>query len=145
MILRTPLLCSWRRQMNYLLDTNVLYWTFFETHKVRPAIREICLAQKGNVFYSPINLWEISIKYRKNKLKLGGGISPEAFLAELEISPFPCKPLDNYILASSHRLPLLHSDPFDRILIWDAISSGFTLISDDSRFTQYRRCGLLLL
>ena len=133
--------------MNYLLDTNVLYWTFFESRKVRPIIRETCLAEAGNVFYSPINLWEISIKYGKGKLRLGGGISPEEFLSELEISPFSCKPISENIFASSHRLPFIpnHADPFDRLLIWDAISSGFTLISDDSCFKQYKQFGLLLL
>ena len=133
--------------MNYLVDTQNLLWIFNEPRKVRPLVREIFLAEKGNVFYNPLSLWEISIKHGKGKLDLGNQRTPEEFVAELNISFFVCKPIKTDIFISSYRLPRFpnHSDPFDRLLIWDAISSGFTLISDDSCFEQYKQFGLLLL
>jgi PIN domain nuclease of toxin-antitoxin system len=131
--------------MNYLVDTQLLLWTFFEPGKIRPAVREVFLAEEGNVFYNPASLWEISIKYGLGKLNLWHGITPEGFLANLDTSFFICKPLDNGIIASAHRLPRLHGDPFDRLIIWDAMASGFTLISDDSYCRQYKQFGLLLL
>ena len=131
--------------MNYLLDTHVLLWTFLEPHKVRPEIREIYRKKEVRIFYSLVSLWEIAIKFRSGKINLGMGRTPTDFLSELEASSFLYRPLAKSVVITSHRLPRLHGDPFDRLIIWDAISSGFTLISDDSRFTQYRRCGLLLL
>ena len=133
--------------MNYLVDTQILLWTFTEPRRIRPAVRDILLAEEGNVFYSPASLWEISIKYGLGKLNLGHGRTPEEFFAELSDSLFSCRPTDNGIIASSYRLPRLphHADPFDRLIIWDAISSAFTLISDDACCRQYKQFGLLLL
>ncbi|MDR0761302.1 MAG: PIN domain-containing protein [Treponema sp.] len=49
--------------MNYLVDTHILLWSFIEPKKLTENIRRILLDEDNTIFYSQINLWEISIKY----------------------------------------------------------------------------------
>jgi len=127
--------------MSYLADTHVLIWALNQPGKASTAIRS-CLADPVQpCFYSPLSIWEMAIKYGIGKLDLHGH-TPEEFLAELETSLFDCLPLDNQVIATSHQLPRLHGDPFDRLLIWQAISTGCTLLSADPATDQYVPHGL---
>jgi PIN domain nuclease of toxin-antitoxin system len=63
--------------MNYLVDTHILLWSFLETHRLSKEIKSILLDDDNNIYYSPINLWEISIKYGLRKLFLNGGTPAE--------------------------------------------------------------------
>jgi PIN domain nuclease of toxin-antitoxin system len=71
--------------MNYLADTHVLLWSFVEPGRLTENIRRILLDEDNNIHYSPINLWEISIKYGLKKLRLEN-LTPEEFFEELENS-----------------------------------------------------------
>jgi len=68
--------------MNYLVDTHILMWSFFEPQRLSETIREIITDVSNEVWYSPVSLWEISIKYGLGKLKLNG-LTPEEFYREL--------------------------------------------------------------
>jgi PIN domain nuclease of toxin-antitoxin system len=70
--------------MNYLADTHILLWSFLETDKLSEEIKSILLDENNIIYYSPISLWEISIKYGLGKLSLKGG-TPENFFDELII------------------------------------------------------------
>lgn len=130
--------------MKILLDTHCLLWAFIETRRIgKPATREL-LSDTNEVYYSQASLWEISIKYRLGKLLLGG-LTPEDFYREVENSFMKCRELRNAELVSFHRLPIDHRDPFDRIMIWQAITSGFHFLSADRGVREYVKFGLLLL
>jgi PIN domain nuclease of toxin-antitoxin system len=130
--------------MNYLADTHVIVWALNQPDRLSPAIRGI-LAEPGNpIFYSPISLWELAIKYGLGKLDLRGH-TPEEFLIELDHSFFRSASLNNAILASAHHLPRHHKDPFDRLLIWQAIQMGATLLSADGAIDAYVADGLLVI
>ena len=66
--------------MKYLVDTHILLWSFFEPLRLSPHVQNILRNDDNAIFYSPINLWEISIKYGLNKLELNG-LVPEDFSA----------------------------------------------------------------
>jgi PIN domain nuclease of toxin-antitoxin system len=100
--------------MNYLVDTHILLWSFLETNKLSKEIKSILL--DNDIYYSPINLWEISIKYRLEKLFLNGR-TPDDFFSELNNSYYLCKDIDNKNLITNYKLPMYHRDPFDRFLI----------------------------
>jgi PIN domain nuclease of toxin-antitoxin system len=102
--------------MKYLVDTHVLLWSFIEPEKLSKNIQTILLGEENEINYSPINLWEISIKYALKKLDLRN-LTPEEFYEELDNSYYLCKNMDNNEIVSSYRLPLLHKNPFDRFLI----------------------------
>jgi PIN domain nuclease of toxin-antitoxin system len=130
--------------MNYLVDTHVLLWSFIEPEKISENIRSILLDEDNDIYYSPINLWEISIKYGLKKLYLNG-LTPEAFFEELDNSYYLCKEIDNVNVITNYKLPMYHKDPFDRFLIWEAIRNDLILLSFDNTLIQYKRDGLKII
>lgn len=127
--------------LNYLADTHVLLWALNQPQRLPQAIKLVLEDELTTVYYSSISLWEIAIKYGLGKLDLLGH-SPEEFLAALEGSFFIHKPLDPHGLISSYRLPSHHRDPFDRMLIWEAIRNDLVLLSADKSTGTYAEDGL---
>ncbi len=89
-------------------------------------------------------MWEISLKYALGKLCLEG-ISPDELplaAKQMQIESFSLQP---QVAASFYQLPANpHRDPFDQMIIWQAISSDLALLSDDSNFKNYQQYGLVL-
>lgn len=93
---------------------------------------------------SSITFWEISLKYSLGKLTLG--CKPENLVKITDGMGFAKIPLTPEEAALFHQLPwLAHKDPFDRMLIWQAIASDLTLISVDSHFENYGQFGLQVI
>jgi PIN domain nuclease of toxin-antitoxin system len=130
--------------MNYLADTHILLWSFLETDKLSEKIKLILLDENNVIYYSPISLWEISIKYGLGKLSLKGG-TPDDFFDELNNSYYLCKLIDNIDLITNYKLPTYHKDPFDRFLIWEAIRNDLILISADENMKSYKKDGLKII
>ena len=132
--------------MTYLLDTHYVLWSLFEPEKIAAPVRQILEDDKDIKLVSGVNLWEISIKYSLGKLELGGVTPSELFEAVLEAG-FDIAEVESRLLATYYQLPKKdnHKDPFDRLLIWQAISSGYTLLTQDEKLEQYRADGLRLL
>lgn len=127
--------------MKYLLDTHFLLWLFIEPDKISTPVQTILLNKDNQIFYSPISLWEINIKYSLNKLDLKG-ITPEGFYQEVRDSFLTYLPLDNAIISTNYHLPRHHKDPFDRLLIWQSICEKLLFISSDSNNPLYQTHGL---
>jgi len=127
--------------MNYLVDTQILLWSFIEPEQLSSTVSKILLDENNNIYYSPVNLWEISIKYGLKKLNLKG-ITPQDFYNEVKKSFYICKEMNNDDLITSYKLPVYHKDPFDRFLIWEAIRNDFILISVDKNVKLYKKEGL---
>jgi len=130
--------------MNYLADTHILLWSFLETKKLSEKIKSILLDENNVIYYSPISLWEISIKYGLKKLSLKGG-TPDDFFDELANSYYHCKVIDNIDLITNYKLPTYHKDPFDRFLIWEALRNDFILMSADKNMGLYQKEGLKVI
>jgi len=127
--------------MNYLVDTQILLWSFIEPEHLSSTVSKILLDENNSIYYSPVNLWEISIKYGLKKLNLKG-ITPQDFYNEVKKSFYICKEINNDDLITSYKLPVYHKDPFDRFLIWEAIRNDFILISVDKNIKLYKKEGL---
>jgi PIN domain nuclease of toxin-antitoxin system len=130
--------------MNYLADTHFLFWSFLETNRLSEEIKTILLDENNMIYYSPVSLWEISIKYGLKKLNLNGG-TPDDFYEEVNNSFYLCKRLDNIDLVTNYTLPMYHKDPFDRFLIWEAIRNDFVLMSADENMESYKKEGLKVI
>ncbi|MDR3036856.1 MAG: type II toxin-antitoxin system VapC family toxin [Coriobacteriales bacterium] len=130
--------------MRYLADTQILLWSFNQPHRLSPHVATILGDEDASVYYSPVSIWEIAIKYRLGKLDLCGH-TPEEFALELENSFYRRKELSDACLASSYRLPRHHKDPFDRMLFWEAITSDFVLLSADGASNLYHAEGLQVI
>ena len=128
--------------MNYLLDTHSFLWCLFSSDKLSAKAKEILLNDENTIYVSVVTFWEISLKYNLGKLKLTN-VLPDA-LPELSIeSGFEILSLSEKDAASFFKLPRIsHSDPFDRLLIWQAIRNNVTIITRDEAFKAYEKFGL---
>ena len=132
--------------MIYLLDTHIILWSLFEPDKISPAVRTILENDRDTKLISGVNLWEISLKCSLGKLTLGG-MTPEEILDVLLDAGYELLELETRLLATSYQLPKKadHRDPFDRLLIWQAISNGYVLITQDKKIEQYREDKLIVV
>lgn len=97
------------------------------------------------VYISSVNFWEISLKYRLGKLDLTG-IAPEELPALAQESGFDFLPLTATEGSTYHLLDAgWHRDPFDHMLIRQALTHHLTLLSKDNTIAQYRSEGLKVL
>ena len=131
--------------MKYLIDTHVLLWSILDTSKLSEKAYTILSDIENDIFVSSITFWEISLKYSLGKLSLEN-IYPDELPEYTLKSGYEILNLDEHITSSFYKLPNYgHSDPFDRLLIWQAISNNFTIISKDSQFYQYSKDGLKII
>ena len=128
--------------MNFLLDTHSFLWTLFVPEKLSRSATQKIMSSDNDVAVSVVAFWEISLKYALGKLELFG-VEPDelpGFADQMGLNILPISPTE---AASFHRLPrLLHKDPFDRFIIWQAIQRKMILISKDREFKEYQKFGL---
>lgn len=114
------------------MDTNALLWALTNAPRIEP-VRELLLADENDVFVSTVSWWEIAIKTRIGKL--------DAHLPTLRISAqesgFMELPLLGVHAEMLATLPRHHNDPFDHMLVAQAMTEPMRLISGDGVLTQY--------
>ncbi len=129
----------------YLLDTHYLLWTVADTKKLSKKINNIITDPENTIVVSTISFWEVSLKYALGKLDISGFLPeqlPQA-CAEMGFYIEPLSPIDS---SSYHQLNAsFHKDPFDKMLIWQAISNKYTFISNDQTIQKYQSFGLRLV
>lgn len=131
--------------MSHLIDTHILLWSLFTPKRLSDPIRDVIRDPVQEIYVSSVSFWEISIKFQLKKLELRG-VSPHDLLDAAVQTGFNLLPLDAHEAATVHRLNgTWHRDPFDRLLIWQAISRSFTLITMDPDIHRYEEAGLRLL
>ena len=122
--------------MRYLIDTGVWLWALDRYERLRPRVRRAFEDDDAELYLSPVSTWEISIKMRLGKLNFPGPLDrkvPE-FMAEQRLQGLP---ITHKHAAKVYDLPAHHSDPFDRMLIAQALVEELTLISSDRMFKKY--------
>ncbi|MEO6977944.1 MAG: type II toxin-antitoxin system VapC family toxin [Mucilaginibacter sp.] len=131
--------------MNYLLDTHTFIWAISEQAKLSVKAKQAIDNSNNSIFVSSITFWEIALKFSINKFGIEG-TSPDV-LPEIAVTMgFQLIQLSPEESASSHKLTLSpHKDPFDRILIWQAIKRDYTFISKDARINEHKNDGLKIL
>ncbi len=122
-----------------LLDTHVFIWYLENDKKMKREAYEVINDPDNLVFVSAATLWEISIKQSIGKLAL----PKEDLLKELEMNRFEGLPITPRHAILVKKLPLLHGDPFDRILITQAKAEDLTLITRDPKILQYKTLTVL--
>ena len=128
--------------MRYLLDTHAFIWTMFSPSKLSRRAENVISDTGNQIFVSVVSFWQISLKYALKKLDLTGAMPDDLPDAALETG-LDILPLAAAEAARSHRLPrMAHRDPFDRLIIWQAIEQKMPLISRDRQFQKYSKAGL---
>lgn len=124
------------RTMKILLDTCTFLWAVRETSALSPLATALITDAENEVFLSAISAWEMAVKHGLGKLKLDG-ISSVYISLERARHRIASLPLDEDSATAVSRLPLMHADPFDWLLICQAITHGMTLLTPDARIHQY--------
>ncbi len=122
--------------MRVLLDTHPLVWTILRSARLSALTRRTLLDEATDVFVSVVSLWEIAIKRRVGKLD----IELHEVIAQLApASKIELLGLELHHLAELDRLQFhaQHRDPFDHLLIAQAIAEGMTFLTGDSRAPLY--------
>jgi len=131
--------------VSYLLDSHALLWSLFEPDRLGTAARRVIASRRQRVCVSTVSLWEISLKFGIGKLELQG-LTPEQLPEAIRQMHLELVELTADEAAAFHTLPRdLHKDPFDRMLAWQAIRRGMSLISCDSALAVFGAYGLRLL
>ena len=130
--------------MNVLLDTHTFLWTLFDTNKLSNKVLLTIENEENKVFISAITFWEISLKYALGKLQLNN-CTPDYLPKLVAQMGFDILPFNIQEASSIHQLPLIHRDPFDRMLIWQSINYNLTFISKDKEMKNYKSSGLKLM
>ncbi len=118
--------------MRVLLDTHIFLWATSGSTSLRAGARR-AIENADAVFVSAASIWEIAIKARLGKIKADA----DALVAAIESSGFVELPVSAAHAARVARLPLLHSDPFDRLLIAQAISEPLQFLTADAALRPY--------
>jgi PIN domain nuclease of toxin-antitoxin system len=121
--------------VRFLLDTHLLLWSVAASRKLPQAVRELLVDSRNAVFYSAASAWEIAIKstlrrqdFRVDLTKLLRAVADMGFI-EL--------PVTSVHAARVATLPDLHRDPFDRLLVAQALTEPAILLTNDARLGQY--------
>ncbi len=121
--------------MKLLLDTQMSIWSVARTARLSSSARSLLDDPANELLFSTVCIWEVSIKYALGKA--GFDVEPRLLRRAL---------LDRgdteLLITSEHAftlssLPLIHRDPFDRLLVSQALTEGLTLVTSDSTLAAY--------
>lgn len=119
--------------MKVLLDTHVLLWWLADDHRLGPRARELIGDPGNDVLVSVVSLWEIAVKIRVGKLRGDFGEVADA----VEREGFVLLAIGLASLRELMGLPMHHRDPFDHLLIAQAVSEQAVFISEDRDILKY--------
>ena len=119
----------------YLLDTHTAIWYFSGDNALSKTAKEIILPLSNQIHLSIISAWEVVIKLSIGKLDIDGTTAD--FINDAESNGFIFLPIKPSHLAVYESLPMIHRDPFDRLLIATALDEQMSLISADKNIAQY--------
>ncbi len=122
--------------MKILLDTCSFLWIIWDDPKLSRTARDLFIDPGNDAYLSVVSCWEMSVKHGLGKLPLPddpGRLVPEQRGRHGIIS----LPLDEESALRVHRLPALHRDPFDRMLVSQAITNGMTILTPDRVLSDY--------
>ena len=122
--------------MKVLLDTNAFLWLITDDDRLSENARQTFLNPENSLFFSAASLWEICIKKSLGKISLKDGWF-QTIQEEMEINTIQWLPIEMAHCAEVTELPFHHRDPFDRMLIAQAIVEEMRLLSRDSRLLDY--------
>lgn len=125
--------------MRLLLDTCTFLWLIGQSAALSGKVRDAIADPANDCFLSAASLWEILIKHGVGRLEIDSrGTTPEGFLIEQrEAHGLDPLPIDEESVAQLRKLPDLHRDPFDRMLVCQAIAHGLTLVTSDATARRY--------
>ena len=121
--------------MRFLIDTHVFLWFVENAKELSSMAKNLIEDENNEIFISIANLWEISIKHALGKLAIKGKY--ETVIDDLADNAIEILPINFAHTIEQNRLPFHHRDPFDRIIISQAITERMNFVSGDYVFDKY--------
>lgn len=122
--------------MKLLLDTCTFLWIITDASELSSKARELFIEPANEAFLSAVSTWEISVKHALGRLPLPE--SPSRFIpAQREKHGIDPLPLEEEATLYLPALPGYHRDPFDRMLVCQAMVHGMVILTPDALITQY--------
>lgn len=122
--------------MKILLDTCTFLWVITDDAALSASARSAFIDPRNDVYLSAVSVWEIMVKHSLGKLPFPNPL--ERFIpAQRDRHGIAPLPLEEQAVLYLLKLPMFHRDPFDRILICQAIQHELTLLTPDPSITQY--------
>lgn len=122
--------------MKLLLDTHIFLWFINRDPRLPAKMRDAIREPSNQAYLSVVSFWEISVKYQIGKLPLPQ--APEHYIpAQRRQHQINDLQLDEISVAQLAKLPDVHRDPFDRMLVCQALAHGLTLMTVDPIFNSY--------
>ncbi len=120
----------------YLIDTHIYIWLDANPNKIKAEWQEVLANPNNKIYLSMASLWEMQIKYQLGKLKLSMPL--DDLIEDLKTSGlYQILPIQENHILQLKNLPNIHKDPFDRMLIAQAMTEQLMLITDDEKIIQY--------
>lgn len=119
--------------MRLLLDTQVLWWMFYEPERLRPAVVAALSSAEADIHYSPLSLAELIVKRNAGKFSF----DEHEFRAALDAGGLKEVPLRGAHAIRTGGLPPHHKDPFGRLMIAQAVEEEMLMVSADTVFPRY--------
>lgn len=122
--------------MNLLLDTHIFLWYITEDSHLPAQLHSVISDVSNQVYLSPVSIWEVIIKHQQGRLPLPE--PPDTFLpAQRELHSIVSLPVTEEAVIRIAQLPELHKDPFDRLLIAQALTHELVLVTVDQHIAAY--------
>jgi len=121
--------------MKYLLDTHTALWLFEGNEKLSQTAQNIIFDEENEIYISILSAWEVAVKVSLNKLDFDGG--SDVFLLASERNGIDLIGIQGDYIRIVEKLPYIHRDPFDRLIIASAISENMTIITIDENIHKY--------
>lgn len=122
--------------MRLLLDTHVAIWTLVSPERLAAPIREMIEEPANSIHISAVTIWEIAIKFPLVK-KTAPPFSGDEAIRQFRDSGYLFLNVTPEHAAATATLPLLHADPFDRLLVAQALTEPMRLVTHDRQLAAY--------
>jgi len=122
--------------MRVLVDSHAFVWALLNDHRLSARAKQVIRSDEHELFFSLASLWELGLKISTGKLRtLGSSIAyVHDELVAYGINILPIRYED---FLRMELLPMHHRDPFDRLLIAQALENGLTMLTEDAEFKDY--------
>ena len=121
--------------MKLLLDTQILLWAVARPELLSEQARQLLTDEDNEIYFSPVSLWEVAIKNSLSRPSFQ--VDPKILHAQLLARGYHEIAIIGLHATAVSDLPLLHKDPFDRLLLAQAKTEGISLITSDATLSAY--------
>lgn len=122
--------------MRLLLDTHIAVWAVTDSRYLKPAMRALIADSLNQIFVSAASIWEIGVKFALQRAD-APPFSAQQALDAFAIAEFEILDIETTDIVAATTLPPLHGDPFDRMIVAQALGGGMRLVTHDAKLTAY--------